>query len=159
MVDYSDTTIRDIYNSIVMPQIERGLAWVIAENTYAVRAIIIKWFKALESGSAFKKHPNLLDNSISMEKANKLVEELDAEFDVEFENRKESIGADASADFRRLPPYARLAFAQELFKVLKTEEQLEKELKKRLENGEVIPPKEKVNQYFNHSTTNYDWYA
>lgn len=142
---YSDTTITDLqnvgrghwlhkFNDLIL---EDAIAWVEAENSFSIRKIWNEWFYAIESGEAELRDPNPFDDSVSQARADRLVKEMDEDFDIE-KGRWQSLGVEAGPEFSRLSPKARIAFAQEVFKVIKTDRQLIYEAVARLYRGEDV---------------------
>ena len=134
---YTDMTVRQVYDSMAATALD-AKAWVEAENIMAVRAVICRWFELMESGEAAYRYPDPMVG-VDHDRADRLVEELDADFDKE---RMRFPGGypEAGPAFHRLPPHARLAFAQGVFAVMKTQAQLDEETCRRLEAGEQLPP-------------------
>ena len=150
MTDYTDIDTGKIYRSTTTYSgqeaidASRAVRWVESENIMEIRAVTIKWFNMMESGEAATQYPDPFDTTISQDDADKLVHELDLDFDAE-RYRYKNIGVTAGPGFERLSASARLAFAQEFFSVLKSREQLEAEAQQRLSAGEQIPPAEYKN--------------
>jgi len=148
--DYTDIDTGKIYRSTTTYgsqkaiEVSRAVRWVESENIMEIRAVTIKWFNMMESGEADTQYPDPFDTTISQDKADRLISELDADFAAE-RYRYRNIGVTAGPGFERLSAHARLAFAQEFFSVLKSREQLEAEAQQRLSAGEQIPPAEYKN--------------
>lgn len=126
-------------NKFEDPVLEKAIAYVEAENIFAVRALISEWFTAIESGEAETRDPDPFDNSVSQERADTLIQELDSDFDIE-NYRWGTLGVTKGPEYSRLSPKARIAFAQAVFKILKNEDVIIAEACTRLNNGEELPP-------------------
>ncbi|MBI2020215.1 hypothetical protein HYS94_02230 [Candidatus Daviesbacteria bacterium] len=139
---YENMTIDQIFQFVYYRREKsQAQAWVEAENDFAVRAIIGKWFKYLEEGIANDRYPDPLNTTISQERADKLIEELDADFMIE-SGRFANLGVETGPEFFRLEPYAKRAFAQDIWSVMKTDKDIEMETVQRLNAGEELPPKQ-----------------
>lgn len=124
---------------------EKGLKaacqWVEAENIENVFALMQAWFKKMESGEADsitpdpRWKPRHSDFEMTTELADKIITEIDADFDLE-KSRFQGRGA---PDYNRLNPTARIAFAQEIYDNLMTLEEIEAEARRRLAEGEEFP--------------------
>ena len=95
----------------------------------------------MQSREAEQRWPDPQGGAVSVELADMLIEELDADFNKEV-NRFPGIDPEAGPAFHRLLPHARLAVAQEMLGVLKSEAQLEEEMERRMKNGEKLPPED-----------------
>jgi len=139
---YENMKVADIYLSMPKNRVASTADyWVEAENIFTVRAIFIDWFNAMEDGSAANRYPDLNDATYIMEDADKLVKELDADFDIE-KRRYHGLKVEAGPGYERLAPHSRLAFAQEVFGAVLSESEIYIEAKRRLEAGETIPPED-----------------
>lgn len=119
----------------------QAMHWVEAENDMKVREIICKWFNLLEAGTANDIDPDPFNTNITQDRADKLVEEMDADFMIEA-GRFKSLNKEVGPEFSRLTPSARIAMAQDIWSVLKTDREIELETYKRLKAGEELPPKQ-----------------
>lgn len=121
----------------------RAFAWVEAENIYAVWKIVQTWFEDMQKGKAWHRRPDPTwrmragrkAKPLTQALADELIKELDADFTLE----KSRFQGREGPEFARLPAYARLAFAQEVWAALKTDDEMEAEAKRRLEEGETFP--------------------
>ena len=156
MVDYRSTTARDMYgqcfpNSLAYahPPLEQAKAWVEATNVEKTWKIMSKWFGFMQSGEAAmkypdpywddKKHPNR--RPLTQEIADTIVSEVDLDFEIEKGRFPRETGL--GPEFRRLPPHARMALAQELYEVLMTEQEIAAEAERLLDMGiTYFPPRE-----------------
>lgn len=119
-------------------------AWVEAENIHQVWELVQRWFEMMESGEAINRYPDPFWRDkdfpgkvpLTQEVADVFIEELDTDFMLEKSRFQGRLGP----EFARLPPHARLAFVQEVYKVIKTSAQIQKEAEERLAAGETLPP-------------------
>ena len=93
-------------------------------SVLSVIAVMEDWFRALEKGE--QRYPDHTDKTVTIEHANKIVEYIDRFIEGEvrehedywrgqgMETRGKAI--DKPADFKRMNPLMRLAFAQALLK-------------------------------------------
>ncbi len=124
--------------------VTRARAWVEAENIYEVWKVTQHWFELMESGEAASRYPDPFWRDedfpgkapLTQEVADRLIEEMDEDFMLE----KGRFQGRAAPEFSRLPPHARIAFAQDLYRVMKTSAEIYKEAEERLARGEVLPP-------------------
>lgn len=117
-----------------------AVAWLEAENIFAVFQLIIAWFKLMESGEAANRYPSP-GGTVTQEQADLLISELDADFAKE--SNRWPVDAEGKAwgpEFSRLLPHSRRAFAEEIRAILKTEAQILAEALERLAKGEKLPP-------------------
>mgnify|MGYP001610454007 FL=1 len=119
------------------PDFQAACAWTEASNTMVVWKLIQRWFERMEDGTAEKAYPSFraMKRQVTQEMADELVEELDADFEIEHHRFPEGYGP----EFCRLSSLARLAFAQEMAQVMKTDEEIQAEAAKRLAEGELMP--------------------
>lgn len=146
MSNYSDMTADQMYTSSIgvygSDINKRAYIWVECENALEVRAVWCEWFDALENGTANKRQPDPTNlntpdgRRITQGRADIFIEELEADFYIE-NKRWRGLGKDAGPGFDRLEPHARIAFMQAIWRVMKTEEQIEEEAKERLENKDL----------------------
>ena len=113
-------------------------AWIEAENIMDLRQLISNWFQLIETGESDGTYPSI-NSSITQKEADHLIEELDADFQIERARFPDS-DPEAGPAFVRLLPHSRLAFVEEIKKILKQSDQLEYEARKRIDSGEIIPP-------------------
>ena len=145
-MDYSKTTIQEIYSSVYnYGQPEES--YLEAENIFEFRKLIIKWFNMIENGTANKIYPDFFDNSVTLEKANLLIEEIEDDF-LKESGRWEYLNVNAGPGFTRLNPPAKIAFAQQIFKLIKSPEQITKEVEEKKRNNEKIIPDNLVQPYY-----------
>jgi len=148
---YFNVTAQTLYQSCIAASpyssghsdpFEKARAWVEAENIEAVWKLVQKWFLLMQSGEAEMRYPDPTWSEqegrapLTPELADMIVKELDADFEVErgrFQGRR-------PPEFARLSAVARLAFAQDLLGILKTDQTIRAEAKDRLAAGEVLPP-------------------
>ena len=150
-VSYASITIEHIYFAVQPPKPSTpeaiAFAWVEAENIIAIRAIVCRWFELLQAGQADGRYPDPQwqqpkgKKPLTPELADRLVAELDADFELEKHRFPES-DVNNGPCFHRLKPWARMAFAQEFYNAIKTEAQIEEEAVSRLKAGEKFPPPE-----------------
>ena len=157
---YANTTVEIIYNSVRFstPRLlipdetpeERALGekrqaaaeWVEAENIFAVRAVIIEWFNALNDGTANDRYPDPTclegppGEPITEERADKFVEELEDDM-LKESVRFRGLGKEVGPGFPRLEPHARLAFMQAMWQVMKTKEQIKSEALERIRTKDL----------------------
>jgi hypothetical protein len=144
---YQNMTVRELYTSAVgkwrtrdrSAELAEASGWIEACNIMELRLLISDWFRALEDGSVEHRHPDPTDNTITQERADRLVVELDADFEMEH-GRFANLHADAGPQFTRLSPITRIAFAQAVFAVVRDLEDIEREAWERLRDGEKLPP-------------------
>lgn len=121
----------------------RALAWVEAQNLWDTYAVIIKWFRLMESGEADSRYPDphwqpaAGRPPLTQFLADQIVAELDADYEIE---RARFPSTGLGPGFTRLAPHARLTFAQELSGVMKSEAELDAGVEVRLAAGEKLPP-------------------
>lgn len=144
-MDYRNTTVRDLYRTCRdrgATELDEAMAWVEAENIAAVWKVVARWFQYIESGEAAHRYPDPKWQtpkgraSLTLERADQLIKEMDADFEIE----SYRFPSGGGPDFKRLPAHARMAFAQEVYGVLKTEAEIEEEASRRLKAGERFPP-------------------
>lgn len=122
----------------------RARAWVEAENIYEVWKLTQAWFDLMESGEAANRYPDPFwrdedypeKTALTQEVADKFIEEMDEDFMRE----KSRFQGRAAPEFARLPAHARMAFVQEVYRIIKTGAEIQKEAEARLRAGEVLPP-------------------
>ncbi|MFH1290407.1 MAG: hypothetical protein ABIH92_03295, partial [Nanoarchaeota archaeon] len=153
--DYTDMRTEDIYASLKYKRFPREYhandsaeLWVEAENMMAVRKLIIRWYRELEAGTADRNNRiDPLNISITQGKADNFIKVLDEEFDKEM-YRAESLKIDTPVEFNRLSSNARIAFAQQIFDLIKDEDTLIAESERRIQAGEILPPKDTKKEYY-----------
>ncbi|HZX50298.1 MAG TPA: hypothetical protein VFE94_04130 [Candidatus Paceibacterota bacterium] len=119
----------------------KAFAWVEAENICKAWCVVDKWFQLMQTGEADNHLPDPLwhrrDHGkkapLTQELADKFIEELDEDFLIE----KGRFGGRLPPDFSRLSPSGRIAFVQEMYEVLLTEEELEEEADRRLKAKDI----------------------
>ncbi len=127
----------------------RACAWVEAAYTFAIRSVLQRWFELIEAGTAEDRRPDPFwtcpagKKPLTQELADLLIAELDADFYVE-QGRFDHMNKLAGPDFLRLTPSARLALCQELYGLLRTDEEIMAEARARLQAGELVPPPDKT---------------
>lgn len=117
-----------------------SLAWVEAENIMEIRSLMSNWFDAMEDGTANKRFQDPRGPVISLEEAERMIAEIDDDFNIE-SNRWRGLGVEAGPDYFRLEPHAKIAFVQQILMTIKSISQLEEEVFNRQKIGEQIPPK------------------
>lgn len=120
-------------------QLHDAIDWVEAENTFAVRGVVSEWFDALERGEGLQRYPDPRRKDASQEKADKLLSEMDADFELEIA-RFEGLHVEKGPEFSRFPPYTRLALAQSIHDVMMSVNEIEREAVRRLKEGIETPP-------------------
>ena len=124
--------------------ITQARAWIEAENIYKVWELVQKWFDHMKSGDAANRYPDPYwkdddypDKApLTQEVVDRFIEEMDADFMLE----KNRFQGRLAPEFARLPAHARMDFVQEVYKIIKTTAEIEKEAEERLEAGEALPP-------------------
>ena len=119
-------------------KLKQAVAWVEAENNYAIHQVKVRWFYLMEQGLADLHRPDPFDDTISPELADLVVADTDADYEEERSRWPEGRGP----EFSRLSPSARMAFAQELARITQSDAQIEAEAQTRLAAGETLPPAE-----------------
>lgn len=145
---YHNVTARTLYDSCRSDRGDRpmteAMAWIEAENVEAVWKVVQAWFESMEAGKAVDRYPDPFWTAkdeegrapLTQELADHIIAELDADFELERGRFPQGRGP----QFVRLPPHARMAFAQELYRVMKTEADMEAEAARRASHGERFPP-------------------
>lgn len=139
---YANITTDRIYSECTQRSYDiahAALAWAEAENIMAVREVMCDWFDAMENGTANKRRFDPRGPIVSLEEAEKMIAEIDDDFNLE-KGRWASLDVEAGPDYFRLEPIAKIAFVQQILMTIKTIEQLEKEVWIRQKAGEQIPP-------------------
>ena len=114
-------------------------AWVCAQNDMEVRQVIIDWFYALENGTAEMRLPDPRDETLTQEKADKIIKAIDDDFAIE-KNRYHGLNVDKGPEFfERLSPRGRFTMSQEILAVLLTPEQIEEIAAKKIKAREALP--------------------
>ena len=143
-----------LYTSIISASdsasdVAKARAWIEAENVYEVWQIVQKWFDFMKAKLVGHQLPSPYwqddlypdKTKLTQSVADLLVKEIDEDFMLEktrFMGRK-------APNFSRLPPGARLSFAREIYRVMKSQKAINIEADERLAKGEVFPhPKVKV---------------
>ena len=148
MGEYDDNRPITIFNSGNIGDFSPARRWVEAENTSAVFAVIMDWYNMLEAGIAELQYPDPAwrDSDypeltpLTPEHVDQLIAEIDADFEREHDRFPETTRL--GPDFGRLRPHARMAFAQAIYRVLKSEGQMEAEARSKPDAGEALPPAE-----------------
>ena len=148
MADYGDWSPRILYERGNIIEGSSGRRWVEAENDSAIFAVIVDWFDMMEAGTAALQYPDpgWRDSNypalapLTPEYVDHLIAEIDADFEHEGNRFPQSTGL--GPEFSRLMPHARMALAQAIYRVLKTDAQMEAEAQRRLDAGEALPPAE-----------------
>lgn len=123
--------------------LQEAMAWIEAEDIVAVWKIVQAWFERMEDGTARHRFPDpFWDHArwgrkrpLTQQIADRIIAEMDADFEIERARFPQGVGP----EFARLPPHARLAFAQEVYGVIKTEGEIEEEATRRTRRGERFP--------------------
>ena len=151
-MSYSNMTVREIWENARWSNDERAgwtkrqtesrvfrdaYAWVEAENIMLVREIVCRYFDALQADTLEDFAANPFDTTVTQDMADKLVEELDADFQIE-SGRFPDGGV--GPEMHRLPPEKRLAMAQEVFASIMTSQQIMAEVKRRKKAKIPTPP-------------------
>ncbi|MCI0438692.1 MAG: hypothetical protein L0177_06120 [Chloroflexi bacterium] len=124
--------------------IAKARAWVEAENVFEMWKLVQQWFDFIESGEAQNRYPDPFwkdedypdKRPLTQEVADAFIEEMDADFMLE----KNRFQGRLAPEFIRLPSYARIAFVQDAYRIIKTSGQINEETDKRLATGEKLPP-------------------
>ena len=148
MGSYSTTTVGDVYRTTLdrwreeKPDMQKACAWVEAENMQKFWAEVIKvWFARLQDGTHIYYYPDPYWKPkkghlvLDQECADRLLTELDADFQLEAGRFPGSKGP----DFNRMAPHARIAFAQAVSDMLKSESEIHDEAEQRFKAGEQFP--------------------
>lgn len=142
--DYTDTKTAGIYLQCRKvnraTHISWAMSWIEAENIMQLREIVCDWYYALENGSIQYRLPDLMDNNVTQNKADDLIQILDEEFEIETIQRGHVLDIDCGPNLFRMHPTQRLAFAQSFYAKMLTEEQIEEQAWLRLKAGEKLPP-------------------
>ena len=142
MTTYKGTTVDDlagicagVFCDVVQGRVE-------AENVEEVWRLVKRWFDIMQAGEAQNMLPDPFwqpkpgRRAISPEVADHLVSEIDEDFSNERARYiKGSDGVARGPEFLRLPPHARLAFAQQVWDVMMTGAEIEAEAVKRWTRG------------------------
>lgn len=147
---YENVGVRSLYNACSShygdQDIHLAMAWVNAENVEAVWKVVQTWFELMEAGRAVDRYPDpfwetkhpMKKRPVTREMADRLIAELDADFQLEDRRFPDGKGP----EFNRLPAHARVAFAQEVYGVMKSEGEIEAEARRRIRSGERLPPED-----------------
>ena len=146
--DYGDWSARTLYGRGNIIEGSSDRRWVEAENDSAIFAVIVDWYGLMEAGTADLQYPDpgWRDSDypdlipLTPEYVDHLIAEIDADFEQEKKRFPQSTGL--GPEFSRLMPHARMALAQAIHRVLKTEVQMGAEAQRRLDAGEALPPAE-----------------
>jgi len=142
---YSNTSLRMLYNSALSGYtplsgpILKMQALIEAENIEKVWDLVTEWFHAMESGETEMRRPDPFFEppegleDLTEEIADSIVEEIDLDFALEA-GRMKSRGQ-LPPEFKRLGPEARMAFAQEIYHLLKSQADIEAEAKELMNQG------------------------
>ena len=144
---YLNVDVRSLYEVCLSQYqghpMQAAMAWVEAENVQAVWKIVQTWFELTQSGEVQHRFPDPFWNQdqhpdrrpVDTETADQLIAELDADFELERGRLPGGLGP----EFARLPPHARLAFAQEVWRASKSPKEIEGEATRRALMGEKFP--------------------
>lgn len=147
---HENVDVRSLYNACSGhygdQDIHRAMAWVEAENVEAVWKVVQAWFELMEAVRAADRYPDPFweakhpakKRPVTQEVADKLIAELDADFQLEDRRFPDGKGP----EFSRLPAHARVAFAQDVYEVMSSEGEIEAEAKQRVRRGERLPPED-----------------
>ena len=154
------TTKRQLYGAVInrglyntnsaLTPAGRATAWVEAENTEKVFAVLIDWFRAMQDGTAKDRYPDPLFKTrkglcpLSTEVASKLVREVEADFGLEVPRMQHTKAGTVGPGYDLLAPEQQMALAQDVYRVLMTDSEIEEEAKRRLARGESVPPTEQA---------------
>lgn len=136
------------YNSLAV----QAEAWVEAENIFDAYAILIRWFGYMQRGEAALKYPDPKfvpppgRKPLTQELADQIIAEITEDYDIEYSRFPSE--SKLGPGFDRLPSHSRIAMAQELYRVLKLEDEINEEAARRLAAGEEIPPKAHLRPLF-----------
>lgn len=148
---FAHVALADLFNSCLhhneREPIDFAIKWVESEYVLKIRSKCNEWFRLMVTGEHKKRLPDPMNDEWSEERARHLVEELEADFEVE-SGRWKGLNVEDGPGFDELTGPPLIAFAQDLGQFLKTDEEIEQEAKERFESGEEIPPKESVPYYF-----------
>jgi len=149
-LDYTNTTIYDIFLTIYNYN-KPEESYLEAENIMAFRELLCNWFKMIEDGRTEKIYPDFSDTSVTLDMANLLIEELESDFLLELPRAMRVNGTTKGPGFTRLNDHAKIAFAQQVFGLIKTPEQITKEVEEKHLNNEIIIPESlAVPAYYNY---------
>ena len=154
MADYSSTTTKNLYQAGIWSEDcpwektpeGRACGWVEAENMMAVWRLVEDWFLAMEDGTADSRYPDPNwaqpgdREPLSQELADRIIEEMEEDFLIE-ERRMLNMGK-KPPEFSRLAPHARMAFAQQIYAIMKPLWAIREEAKERAAAGESLPPRD-----------------
>ena len=126
--------------------LSKALAWVEAENTVVTWKLFQAWFEMMESGIADDQYPDIFwkDDDyptlkpLTQDLADELIAEIDADFMLEQSRFRER----SAPEFDRLVPHARMAFAQAVYRVTLSSEEIARKAEELVKDGETIPPKD-----------------
>ena len=132
VTDYTDRVNSDsLYRDLIdkpMENLTPAALWILAKNILEIRQLCQRWSILIKNGEWVNKKPDPLLPSWELYRARKLVEELEADFDLE-SNRWDTIGATDGPGFDLLEGPPLMAFCQEFDKIRKHDKQLEDEAK------------------------------
>lgn len=153
-MSYETTTVKDLYVSALAAFSgleQKAEAWVEAQNVEAAWEVVKAWYGYLQRGEAAHKYPDPSWEAppgrkpLTQDLADTLVREIDEDFEIERGRFPRESGAPLSTglgpEMSRLPPHARMAFAQELYGVVMTAAEIKAEALRLLESGvTAFPP-------------------
>ena len=152
MMPYYNVFPSVLYTSIISgsstdSEVAKARAWVEAENIFEVWKIVQKWFDLMKAKLVGHELPSPYwqddlytdKTKLTQSVADLLVKEIDEDFMMEknrFMGRK-------APNFSRLPPGARMSFAREIYRTMKSQRAINIEADERLAKGETFPHKVK----------------
>lgn len=135
------------YGYLVSDPLVMHKCWHESLNIYHVWEKVQEWFELMESGDAENRYPDPFWNdadypdktALTQDVADEFIAEMDADFMLE----KSRFQGRLVPEFSRLPPHSRMAFVQDMYKIIITSAEIERRAIESMEAGLTLPPKNK----------------
>jgi len=138
-LDYTNITIHDVFLAIY-DYSKPEESYLEAQNIMDFRELLCLWFKMIEDGRAEKIYPDFSETLVTLDLANLLINEIEDDCLIELPRAMSVNGTTKGPGFTRLNDHAKIAFAQQVFSLIKSPEQITKEIEEKHRNHEVIIP-------------------
>lgn len=150
---YYNVTAHTLYQSVISANwdfstqndiLVKAKAWIEAENIVETWKLVQEWFEMMENDTADNQYPDPMWDSdlypdmkpLTQDLAEEMVEEFDADFQLE----KNRFQGRSGPEFKRLASHSQLAFAQAIYRITLSQQEITTRAEKLVSSEASIPP-------------------